>query len=73
MTTSREMNFTVVDILGTGAPLFVLEREVKAYYNEKEVKFDGFPTNTEHADFDMKEEVLYVYDEDGNKITSYKF
>lgn len=73
MTTSREMNFTVVDILGTGAPLFVLEREVKAYYNEKGVKFDGFPINTEYADFDMKEEVLYVYDEDGNKITSYKF
>ena len=73
MTTSQEMNFTVVDILGTGAPLFVLEREVKAYYKEKGVKFDGFPTNTEYADFDMKKEVLYVYDENGNKINSYKF
>ena len=30
MTDSQEMNFLVVDILDTGAPLFVLEREVKA-------------------------------------------
>ena len=67
------MNSLVIDILGTGAPLFVLEREIKEYYKEKGVKFDGFPINTEHADFDMKEEVLYVYDENGNKINSYKF
>lgn len=73
MTTSQEMNSTVVYILGTGAPLFVLEREVKEYYKEKGVKFDGFPQNTEYADFDMKKEVLYVYDENGNKINSYKF